>query len=256
MRSYDNQEAKKMGALPWQLELLWVNPPYVHWGPHEDYMMEKGGQWNTPVFFDSWKQFGPWTLDELNECVNFYFSIERTNTDCPECDGDGYNPLAKHISGTFYKHQCTRNGIPETDAWYNKITADEAEMLIQEKRALPGDTADSINGQQGKGGFHSHDAINRCLLIKHRITRELGIDSRCPRCAGHGTVYVAPDTTVSLTLWMLHPRKGCSRGVEVNNITPEDLPAVFEYLQIAAQRNADRFSEITNLSPDNKNFLR
>ena len=50
--------------------------------------------------------------------------------------------------------------------------------------------------------------------------------------------------TLSLTLWMLHPRKGCSRGVLIENLEEEDMPAVYAYLQEAAKRNANRFSKI------------
>ncbi len=61
---------------------------------------------------------------------------------------------------------------------------------------------------------------------------------------GSGYVHTAPAAHVSLTLWWLHPRKGCSRGIEITNIEQGDLPAVFAFLRQAAERNAERFSKI------------
>ena len=49
---------------------------------------------------------------------------------------------------------------------------------------------------------------------------------------------------MQLVLWMIHPRSGASRGVEIKNINKEDLLKVFEYLREAANRNANRFSHI------------
>jgi hypothetical protein len=43
-------------------------------------------------------------------------------------------------------------------------------------------------------------------------------------------------------IWMLHPRKGCSRGVEVLEITESELPMVYAWLREAADRNAKRFT--------------
>jgi hypothetical protein len=59
-----------------------------------------------------------------------------------------------------------------------------------------------------------------------------------------GYVYTEDTAHVNLVLWLLHPRKGCSRGVEIQRIQQEDLPEVFEYLRKAADRNAERFSKI------------
>ena len=54
----------------------------------------------------------------------------------------------------------------------------------------------------------------------------------------------ADEATVSLQLWVLHPRKGCSAGVYIKTITQDALPAVFDFLAKAADRNAERFSKI------------
>ena len=49
---------------------------------------------------------------------------------------------------------------------------------------------------------------------------------------------------MNLIIWMIHPRKGASRGVEVNNIQQADLPAVFAFLSEAVTRNTGRFTKI------------
>jgi len=71
MRYEDNEEAKRLNAEPWQLALLKANPSYCGWGPHEDYMGGKGEGWNSRIIVPTWAEFGPWNLDELNECANF-----------------------------------------------------------------------------------------------------------------------------------------------------------------------------------------
>jgi hypothetical protein len=129
--------------------------------------------------------------------------------------------------------------------WDNDITEDEAAALIAAGRAKPGETAESINARnQPEGrGFDSHDAINRFILIEARLKR-LGIPKDCPECEGHGYVYTEPAAHVALVLWWLHPRKGCSRGIEVERIEQADLPAVKAFLMEAADRNATRFSGV------------
>lgn len=265
MRVYDLDEAKRLNAKHWQLDLLKANPEYVHWGPHEDYMSNTGEGWNGRVIKATWADFGPWALDELNECVNFYFSVQRASVDCIHCGGNGYHPKAQRIVNTFYGHQCHQIGVPESEAWHDKITQDEVQALVDAGRLLDftheftaGEgwkrkepavvpTAAEVNAMQSvRGrGFVSHDAINRSILTERRIKRELGLeDHRCPACEGHGYVFTEPEAYVSLTLWWLHPRKGCSRGIEVTRVEQGDLPAVQKFLREAAERNAKRFTGI------------
>lgn len=169
MRYYDESEAAELNAEQWQLDLLKLNPDYLGWGPHEDYMFVEGESWESRVIKASWKEFN-WKLDELNECVNFYFSVARASEQCRMCSGCG----------------------------------------------VVGNQFDTV---------------------------------WCPECSGDGTVYTAPTAHVTLTLWMLHPRKGCSRGVEVSLIERDDLPAVFAWLRQAAERNAKRFSALPAAQP-------
>ena len=243
MRVYDQEDAERINAEQWQLDLLKLNPEYVHWGPYEDYMIKESG-WDSRQFFDDWDSFGPWELDDLNECVNFYFSVNRKSEECKICDGNGYHSDAQEIVNTFYAHM-NDSGIH----WNDKITQDELDALIKHGRFKSGITVDEVNkkNKPGSRGIESHDAINRSILIEARLKR-LGIKKLCDECNGNGFVYIEPKSHVSLTLWILHPRKGCSRGVEISNIEQSDLPEIFDWLRDAAKRNADRFLMIQNIS--------
>jgi hypothetical protein len=226
--------------------LLAANPEYCSWGPYEDYMAVRGESWGSAVFVGSWREFGPWELDEYNEVVNFYFQLERASTECATCGGDGYHPDSRSVTRTFYAHM-----NPAGEHWNDSITQDELDALKEAGRV----EADShlsdvnyLNTRSGGGfGMHTHDAINRAILTSARLKR-LGLPERCPTCGGNGSVYTEPAAHVNLILWFLHPRKGCSRGVEVKNIQREDLPAVREFLTTAARRNADRFAGLPALA--------
>lgn len=47
-----------------------------------------------------------------------------------------------------------------------------------------------------------------------------------------------------LTLWVLHPRKGAARGIQVNHLQEGDVPAVLDFLRQARDRNAERFGKL------------
>lgn len=232
---YDTEEATKINAEPWQLDLLSMNPSYTCWGPHEDYMCKESGAWDSRQVFDSWADFGPWELDDLNEVVNFYFSVNRAAKDCESCGGYGLTPEANGLSQSFH------NG------WGKHLTQDEVDALWDGHRLRcdfkEKPTAEQVNEWARTVRVLGHDAINRHICLEAR-TKRLGIEKYCPDCKGEGYIYTSDVSTVSLTLWVLHPRKGCSRGVEVANIQQSELPAVFAYLRKAANRNANRFSKI------------
>lgn len=324
---YDVKEAARLGAEPWMLDLLKMNPRYCSWGPHEDYMWNRGQDegpdelgrepkrgWDSRILCPGWKQ-GNWAceLDDLNEVVNFYFEIDRAAVPCETCNGDGYHPDAQWISESFYGHSTPfaaqtvgaresamllasfgdtlpresaigqkRGNFPtkavlkkyghefrefcesmrDGGCWHDKITQDECDALVDAHRLhdftsefvagkgwqkISGKrvTADEVNAaQHTRGrGLIGHDGINRSILIAARCER-LGVPTTCPCCEGHGQQFTAPAPHVNLILWVLHPRKGCSRGVEIKRIQQAELPEVFAYLREAAARNAERFAQI------------
>lgn len=294
----DRKDAEQLRAEPWMLDQLKLNPDYVSWGPHEDYMWKEGDGWDSRSVLDTWADFGPWTLNDLNEVVNFYFGIDRDGKPCPVCGDRGYHPDAQWITESFYTHSSpfttptpdedatkallarlggqftpsaigrgslppdavvARYGKPFLEfcvrtmerggAWHDDITQDEADALVEAGRYGPETfhketTANAINAvNSGKAGLDRHDAINRCILVEQRCNR-LGVPLNCERCDGHGHVFTTDTARLVLTLWVLHPRKGCSRGVEVKDVRQEDLPAIYAYLREAAERNAERFSKV------------
>jgi len=251
---YDAKELKQLNAEPWMVELLHLNPSYVSWGPHEDYMCSKNAGWSAPIIEESWKSFSI-GLDDLNEVVNFYFEITRDTVDCTSCDHTGLNPETKRISDGFYGDY--RNG------WNKSITQEEVQALLEAGRLrdfthafsagngwqpkhppyVP--TAAEVNAAQGSFAM-SHDGINRHILVKARATR-LGVYGLCKVCDGNGYIYTVPVAHVQLILWLIHPRKGASRGVEIKQVDQDDLPAIYKFLKEAASRNHMRFAKIIDL---------
>lgn len=285
---YELKDLAKLNPEPWMVDQLKLNPSYPHWGPHEDYMWKEKEGWDSRVIHESWDGFGPWSLDDYNEVVNFYFHVGRPAETCSVCGGLCYHPDAQWVSESFYSHSSPfKNRTPSEEAgsrlmqafgapdlpgaiprgtimpsaelvgrygqlfmdfcvrtmerggaWNDDITEDEAAALIEHHRYKAGQTAAEINAEQHGRGI-GHDCINRHILIETRLKR-LGMPKYCELCDGDGSVYTGP-AHLALTLWVIHPRKGASRGVEVNNIRQDQLPDVYEYLHAAAKRNADRF---------------
>ncbi len=182
MRNYDQDDAARLNAKPWQTDLLKLNPSYVSWGPHEDYMGKEGEGWDSRVIKEKWSEFGPWGLDEMNECVNFYFSVNRAAKECPCCGGNGYHPDAHGVVNSFYRHM---NDAGEH--WNDKITDDEVKALLDAGRLMDWTrkgitpTATEVNAAQNQRGFMGHDAINRWILIEARLKR-LGLPKTCVEC--------------------------------------------------------------------------
>lgn len=261
----DQQELSRLNVEPWMIDHLKLNPEYVHWGPGEDYMSTKGESWGASQEVDGWSAFGPWDLDELNECVHFYFELDRPSEKCEACDHSGYNPETKIIADTFYDFgdfgidfsTMTMHGSIESARkpngatgrkWSDKITQDEVDALVSAGR-LGGNpvSAAEVNaansGAQHGFNRYDHDAINRSILIETRAKR-LGVYGMCPSCEGRGYVFAAARGHLNVVLWMLHPRKGCSRGVRVRNLSAADADAAKQWLREAARRNVQRFGKL------------
>lgn len=269
----DREEVELMKAEQWQVDALKMNPDYVFWGPYEDYMANSGSGWDSCLTVKDWRSFD-FPLDKYNEVVNFYFEVDRTARECYACNGYGYNERTKIIRDNFHQHSGYPNEWVDI-GWSSDITAEEVEALAKagrlgrffeddvgfdkenevwkkkvyrdgrnvwevcDKPEMP--TPEEVN-QWNKGGL-GHDAINRLILVKARA-ESLGVYGLCPNCGGSGSVYIEPKAKLGLVLWILHPRKGCSRGVHVEEIKKEEVGEVVEYLKTAARRNADRFGRL------------
>lgn len=325
MRKYpeDEHERKELDELnpePWMVEALKLNPSYVFWGPHEDYMWKKGKGWDTPIVKSTWKDYATdfCELDDLNEIVHFYFEINRDHKDCPVCGGCGVHPDAQWVEKSWYRHtspftlpteqerivqqgmhECFgsplpvellgRGSFPSEETfrkykpefrtfceamragdgyWSDKLVQEDIEALVQDHRLMdwthewrqgsgwtekPGGavanmpTAAEVNAAQHSKGMFGHDSINHHIAARARCER-FGIPFYCQNCQGHGYVFTAPAAKLGLVLWVLHPRKGASRGVEIQSIEQAELPAAFALLKKAAQRNAERFEKVLQVA--------
>lgn len=273
MRSYDPtdesdiKEAARIGASAWMLDALKMNPGYVFWGNHEDYMCGRDAGWREaqelPTVADLWP------LNDMNELVHGYYFIDRDGDACRSCGQSGYNPATHKISDDWYGNRNPR------DRWDTKLTQDEVVALVEagrlwdltrgfrghydreisrwveykEGQKVPYEgipyipTPEEVNAWAGRRGL-GHDAINRGICVETRAKR-LGVYGLCPTCEGHGHVYTEETPRLSLQLWMLHPRKGAARGVIIRTVTREDFPTVAAYFQTAVDRMIERMAGIT-----------
>jgi hypothetical protein len=128
----------------------------------------------------------------------------------------------------------------------NDITQDEVDALVAKNRLREftrnghKPTALEVNSSSNA---MVHDAINRWICVETRA-RRLGVWGKCKECKGEGEGHLDATPILGLVLWLLHPRKGASRGVEIKSIKQEELPQVYAFLREAANRNANRFSKI------------
>lgn len=116
----DLKEVEELGAKPWMLRALTLNPSYIGWGPFEDYMCQKEGGdygWAQHHFIGTWAEF-KWTPDDLNVVANFYFHITRESEYCKTCGGTGAHPDAQWITESWY-----RNDSPFTTPDWREIQA-------------------------------------------------------------------------------------------------------------------------------------
>lgn len=191
---------------------------YIGWSPGDDYMGGEGWRENTK--YATWADWNPVGNDvDLNLVADFYFFEE--SRPCPSCES-GYSPAAQRVADDFYDF------AGRGTRWCDKITDDEFETLKAEGRAWQA-TVEEVNAANGNraGRGHSHDAINRMILVEARCKR-LGIDPiRCSVCDGNAYLKTG---TIGLHVWMLHPRKGAARGVTVQSVSEVDVPAIKAWL--------------------------
>jgi len=231
----DIEELKELNAEQWQIECLRLNPFYTGWGNYEDYMSDTGGGDLSNPFATETVKEGLIELNDYNECVNFYFDLYRPGHECEACGGTGLNPETRELSDTFF-------GSVKKD-WCEELTEIEVDALWDSGKLQfewsEKPTPEQVN-KKAKESIFFHDTITKWICVKARA-KHLGIYGDCGYCDGRGFVYTQPKAKLGLQLWILHPRKGCSRGIYIKEIHQEELPKVFEWLTEAAARNANRF---------------
>lgn len=254
----DVNEARLNRLTDHHKRLLRLNPEYPYWSGSE----ENGAADGWPV--------GGLCTDDWNELVHFKFDIGRGTCVCDKCDGSGLNEATKKISDSWY-------GTP---GWCCNLTEDEVNALRDNGRL--GDVADAINGGEhryyydrdtkawmlrvGRDGsapvdddfkaptpslvnqyyrnnaFH-HDSINHWICTEVRAKR-MGVWGVCEVCQGDGYVFTTDKPTISLHLWIAHPRRTVTITRTIKNIADDDIPKVIEYLQKARDQVAKKFSKL------------
>lgn len=277
----DVKEATQINAKDWQLELLNLNPEYCFWGNFEDYMLKKDSGWDSSIEYKTWSK--TFELDDYNECVNFYFTIHRNSVECKECKGSGLNKETKKLSDDWYSFDDTfwiyteNNKRFNNKAWQYHINDSEVEALVKagrlsdffkdrvryneetktwtkydketkqniviDKPTMP--TAEEVNHKMKYERGIGHDAINQWICVKQRAM-DKGVYGFCPECNGSGLIYTEPNAKVGLQLWIIHPRKGASRGVFIHEIKKTDIENVINFLKNANERNTNRFTKVVN----------
>jgi hypothetical protein len=104
--SIEQIELAQLNAAPWMLEYLKLNPSYTEWGPGMDYMATGNDSgWYASITLENWSKFN-WELDDLNECVHFYFSVVRAEQACSACahsgQGEVFTEPAAHLELTLW----------------------------------------------------------------------------------------------------------------------------------------------------------
>jgi hypothetical protein len=144
----------------------------------------------------------------------------------------------------------------ESEQWHHHLNQDDVDALVREGRLRdfthtftkgegwePKDppyhpTAEEVNkwSREGLG----HDSINAWVCIENRCKRE-GVDAKCPECKGKGYFRNSSDR-LELYIWLLHPRKGASRGITIKSVDPSELPEVKEMLRYSFEKHKSHFN--------------
>jgi hypothetical protein len=190
---------------------------YIGWAPGDDYMSSRG--WAENKEFESWAAFKDgWGVDgdvDMNLIADFYFTHAADSRECEGCEGRGYGPEAQKLNDTFHR------------GWSKDLTKDEIDTLVAEGRHYP-------------PGPLGHDAINRHILVQARAKR-LGVtDPLCAYCKGKGRIDIEPENLIFF-VWMLHPRKGCGRGLTIKNIKEADFPEIKAWLKKSYESHTNHF---------------
>jgi hypothetical protein len=275
---WDQAEFWRLKPEQWMLDLLDLNPSYVHWGPYQDDMLVEDRGWGSRWIQDTWDG-PPLDLDDWNEVVHFYFEINRDSEKCETCGGIGTHPDAQWISQSFYE-----SSSPFLDRDYDffpdylkKFFPEDPSENVNTGKHFPSDEVldkydpgfrefceklrdgkgywkgnlddDDLKALEEAGRSYDEndplimDAISQHVVVKAKC-KKWGIPYECPDCDGHGYNYKEEAAYVGLVLWVLHPRKGASKGMHIKRVEQEQLPEIFDFLREAAKRNAERFAKI------------
>lgn len=120
---YDVEEAARLGALPWMLSTLALNPDYNSWGPGEDYMKgpakEGHGGWGSNItldelqaLVDAGRCWGSQRGERVKPVVDQDFLNKVNNTNAHGGLGDYHHDAINR--SILIRARCDRRGIPTT----------------------------------------------------------------------------------------------------------------------------------------------
>jgi hypothetical protein len=221
---------------------------YIGWNPNADYMWKDGHGWDTRKKYRSEEYLRDWFPSDFdyNQVVDFYFERITPSVKCEACNGVGYNPETKKLSDDWYTHLRTDG----KRGWSENLTQDEVQALFDQGRMFgfkKCPTAAEANAWFRK---NMHDAINHWICVEVRAKR-LGVWGNCEHCGGKGYIPTEPEM-LTLNLWMTHPRKGASRGIEITHIPDKHLPIYYGLLGEWKKRLIKRFENVPETSLDPK----
>jgi len=214
---------------------------YVGWCPYTDYLTtnkEYPSSWDNckkytaKEFIKEWLPFDP----DFNQIIDFYFLRMTPSAKCIRCEGSGYNASTKRLSEEWYTHLRTDG----KKGWQYNLNKEEIEVLWKENRLtgfkkMP--TPEEVNNET-----FLHDAINQGICVETRAKRR-GFWGLCGTCKGKGYIVTGKEY-LGLNLWMSHPRKGATRGIEITHIEKVHLPIFYSLLWEAGQRLTKRFKNV------------
>jgi len=246
---------------------------YMGWCPYTDYMEEDKKyphSWRNCLkttaekFIKEWLPLDP----DYNQIIDFYFVRMVPSAKCIRCEGSGYNAPTKRLSEDWYTHLRTDG----KDGWSRHLEQNEVDALVKNGRLmdftrvpitpeqkeivkkrvaeghnswLPFDnghktTAEEVNKRYAKG--MGHDSINHDICVQVRA-RRLGFWGLCETCKGEGRIITGKEY-LGLNLWMSHPRKGATRGIEITHVEERHLPIFYSLLWEAGKRLTKRFKNV------------
>ncbi len=246
---HNDKDLVTYNAEQWQINLLKLNPSYTCWGNGQDSMCEADG-WSGSKVVDNVKSLYP--LDDLNELAHFYFFVGRDSENCQVCDGRGYSAFAmKEKRSIPAQITLSKNDVLDlfsderlraedgkyyalkNEKWYTRVKVGNKFLL----RRCP----DPVIPTHHKQMFI--DCISEHVLLKARAKRA-GQELLCSTCQGKGYNFTTEKSHIGFQTWILHPRKGCSKGVLLPKFAEEDVPAIMEYLKSGKKRAKKMFSKI------------
>lgn len=170
-------------------------------------------------------------------------------TQCPACDGSGYNPQTKKLSDDWYTH----NRMDGEEGWQYHLEQDEVDALVEGNRLydltdgksdgyIP--SVEEVNAR-AQTDFCLHDALSHWICLEVRATR-LGFYGKCELCEGTGELWFSPEIKTMSEEWeQRDPPEGngyqlwedCSEGSPVSPVF-ESLDGLCEW----ASKNATTFA--------------